>query len=247
MSKQRKNITLESNHVIANLVATYDISHANAKSVASIDYLCIYEYEYDGKKFKYRTHQRDNFSPIPETIELCFKKDPTKAYKVNNSSNNDYFKKSSGVDFFSLIWIGLIVAVLLIIYFIYNMFKEFSEFEIIPFLLIFICLIIIANRKTIKIQKIANNRDAMIEDAMLNNRTVTAYLIKTKSRRWTNKPNNSRLQVHYKEFPYTGKYTYNYNGKKYNKTFEFSSTPPRSLRLFFNKNPKNVIHFTSNT
>lgn len=100
MNQKIKNINSKENRVIANLVATYDISPENAQSVTSIDYLCIYEFEYNGKKHKYRTHQRDNFSPIPETIELGFVKDPSKAYKINNSCNQSGRKSSSSI----LIW-----------------------------------------------------------------------------------------------------------------------------------------------
>ena len=41
MSEKTKNINSKPSHVIANLVATYDISHANVNSVSAIDYLRI--------------------------------------------------------------------------------------------------------------------------------------------------------------------------------------------------------------
>lgn len=236
---ENKNINSKTNRVTANLVATYDLSPANASSVLSIDYLCIYEYEYEGKKYKYRTHQRDNFSPVPETIELVVGKDPNKAYKVNNSSHRSE-TKSLNIMFWAFILGGLI----LIIYFIYNVVKYvFPETNIFS-LLIIICLFIIITTISLRKQKNSKNRDEIIENAMLNNRTVTAYLTKTKYRSHTLQNDSPTMQQYYKERPYKGEYTYEYNGKKYKKSFEFSSQPPNSVRLFFGKNPKDIIHFT---
>ena len=240
MSEKIKSINSKTNHVMVNLVATYDISPADANSVSAIDYLCIYEYEYEGKKYKYRTHQKDNFSPIPETIELGFRKDPSDAYKVNVSSQRNE-NKSSNIIFWMFIFGGLS----LVIYFIYNIVKYVIGSELNIFsLLIIIVLFIIAINNCLKKQKKGNNRDAMIEDAMLNNRTTTAYLTKTTYRSHTLQSASPTMQQHYKERPYKGKYTYEYEGKKYKKSFEFSSSPPSSMRLFFGKNPKDIIHFT---
>lgn len=234
---ENKNINSKTNRVIANLVATYDLSPSNANSVSAIDYLCVYEYEYEGKKYKYRMHQRDNFSPVPEIIELGFTKDPSKPYKVNNSSQKNE-TKTSNITFWTFILGGLI----LIIYFIYNVIKYiFPETNIFS-LLIIICLFIIATIIGLKKQKNGKNRDAMIEDAMLNNRTATAYLTKTiyRSRHYEDKG----MEQYYKERPYKGKYRYEYNGKKYTTALVFSSRPPSSVRLFLGKNPKDIIHFT---
>ena len=80
----------------------------------------------------------------------------------------------------------------------------------------------------------------MIEDAILNDRTATAHLVKT----WhysINVVSTPTLQQIYKTYPYEGKYTYSYNGKKYTKKFKFMSNPPSSIRIFFNKNPKDII------
>ena len=240
MSKITKSVNSKPIHVIANLVATYDLSPADANSVLAIDYLCIYEYEYEGKKYKYRTHQRDNFSPIPEIIELGFTKDPGKAYKVNNSSQSSE-NKSSNIIFWLFIFGGLSLAA----YFIYNIVKYVIGSELNIFsLLIIIGLFIIAIMNGLKKQRKCNNRDAMIEDAMLNNRTTTAYLTKTIYRSHTLQNDSPTMQQYYKERPYKGKYTYEYNGKKYKKSFEFSSHPPKSIRLFLGKTPKDIIHFT---
>lgn len=228
------------NHVVANLVATYDISPANTQSADSVDYLCVYEYEYDGKKYKYRTHQKGNFSPVSETIELGFGKNPAKAYKVDTSSKSNDVKASSGINFYALVGIGLII----VIYIIYRIIKGLLEVEFnIPVLVIFIFGMFLLYKKIFQIQKERENQDAMIEDAILNNRTVNAYLTKTRRRSWSNEE-SSYLTVHYKMYPYEGKYTYTYNGKKYKKTFEFSEYPPNSIRLFFHKNPKDVFHYT---
>lgn len=249
MSENSKNKNSKIKYVTANLVATYDMSPADARSVSAIDYLCTYEYEYDGKKYNYRMHQRDNFSPIPETIELCFTKDPGKAHRVNASAKNDDVKSSSGINIWAVVWIFVIVAVLIIVCAIYHMMKVISQIELemssIPILAILVCLFILGNRSVYKTRKRQKNRDAMIEDALLNNRTVMAYLTKTRQRWWTNEESQD-LKVRYKEFPYTAEYTYEYNGKKYNKSFEFSSTPPGSIRVFFDKNPKDVFYFTGN-
>lgn len=136
---------------------------------------------------------------------------------------------------------ALILTVILIIY---NIIRVLIVFEINIFsLLVFICLLIIITRKSLKKQKSTKNRDVMIEEAMLNNYTVTAYLVKTRHLMWSSQ-DNPQMKQYYKERPYKGKYVYNYNGKKYTKTFVFSSPPPKSMRLFFSKNPKDIIHFT---
>ena len=147
--------------------------------------MIIYEYEYEGKKYKYRTHQRDNFSPVPETLELGFGKYPSKAYKINNSLQKGDLQSSTNINFFILIWGWLILAVILIIYFICSVIKAVIDFEISIFsLLIIISLFTIAIMNGIKKQKNGKSRDEMIENAMLNNHTVSAYLTKSRYRMW---------------------------------------------------------------
>ena len=50
----------------------------------------------------------------------------------------------------------------------------------------------------LKKQRKGNNRDAMIEDAMLNNRTTTAYLTKTIYRSHTLQNDYPTMQQYYK-------------------------------------------------
>lgn len=233
-----------SNHVIANLIATYDLSSANTNSVTAIDYLCVYEYEYNGIKYKFRTHQKDNFSSIPETIELSFNKDPSKAYKVNSALATNRKKSSSRFDFLLFIEIFLISAFLLILYFIYKAFKDLTDFDfkMLPIILIIVVIVVTSSIKSSKKQKASKQLDTMLEEAILNNCVAEAHLVKTIDRKWL--PNEKRTS--YKSYPYKGKYRYQYNGKKYTKSLVFRTYPPTNVRLFFNKNPKKVFYFTDN-
>lgn len=247
MSENPKNLT----HVVAKLIAKYDISPEEAPLYTSIHYLCIYEFEYSGKKYKYRTHQIGDLPliPIPETIELCFIEDPNKARKVTDYYKNEEQKSSSNFSFFIFILIGLTIIIFALSE-IYKLLNEvLSDFNIIniPFILIFICLYILIEKRKTKIRKKLQNRDAMIEDAMLNNRTAIAYLTKTRHHVAKVDDWQSPTEEFYRQFPYEGKYTYNYNGKKYNKTFPFSVYPPHSIRVFFNKNAKDVFTFITKT
>lgn len=231
--------------VTANLVGTYDLSPSGASAVSTIDYLCVYEFEYEGKTYEYRTHQRDNFSPIPETLDLCFIKDPEKAYKTNRYSRAEASKSSSGIDFGVAVWIFVIAGGALILFLAYRFVKfalEDPEMGI-PSLLfygILAAFITWISRKKVQQDKTLDKR---IEEAMVSGRTATAYLVKSRSRRWSNQENRA-LRQHYKEYTYVGKYEYSYNGKKYRQTFEFASSPPKSIRVFFQKNPKKIFHFT---
>ena len=238
-----KNINTKLNHVTANLVATYDLSPDNASSVKNIDYLCVYEYEYEGKIYKYRTHQKDTFSPIPEIIELGFTNDPSSVYKVNTSSQNRLQKSLTSVKAGLLIWGILILMCLIIIYFAYNMVKSlFGDGVSLIGLLIIIVLFVLIVIKSKK-QKNGKNTDEIIEDAILNNRVVTAVLIKIDKRNYVF-IDNPRLKVTYKETPYRGKYKYIYNGKKYTMWRYFSNYPPSTMKLFLGKNPRDIVFST---
>ena len=224
MEKEKNN--LNENCVVANLVASYDLKPDDAKSVTSINYLCIYEYENKGKKYKYRTHQTDNFSSIPETIELDLRKNKIKSsYKI-------------GI----ILWGILILSIF--IYLIKNVIN-FDEINI-PLFLTFIVLYNIIAISKIKSQNEKKRKlDEKLEYAILNNHTVNAYLVETKLHFFlSDGENNSYYNESVRKYPYSGKYTYSYNGKKYTKTFDFLRNPPTSIRLFFDKNPKDIFYFT---
>lgn len=234
MWKKNKNINTKPKHVIANLVATYDLSPPEAQSVLSIDYLCVYEYEYEGKKYKYRTHQKDTFSSIPEMIELGFTKDPNNAYKVNISSQGNENKSSVNIIFWSFIFIGLFI----LLFIIYNIIKYFNIIGILFIIGILIAIISKSNKKNNNHKK---NKDEMLENAILNNNTAIAYLIKTK---YISRFEDTELDSYYRGKNYETKYKYEYNGKKYTTSFYFGSRPPRVIKIFFGKNPKDIIHVT---
>ena len=136
----KKALNQNMNYVTANLVATYDLCALSDPSVKYIDYLCVYEYEYEGKIYKYREHKKDNFSPIPETLELVFRENPSDVHKVKKtpSENNDSKSTSSHwcviflVCFLGLPIILVICAICHLIKFISEV--EFSEINILPIL-----------------------------------------------------------------------------------------------------------------
>lgn len=235
MNEKTNDVNPEMNHVIATLVATYDLSHSDEQSVKSIDYLCIYEYQYDGKTYKYRTRQQDNFSQIPEEIELCFKKDPKKAFKKRENNEPSSESKMFWIIFF-------IIGMFLLMLFINGLSDTTANnpFIMIFFILIFIFVILISFHK----KKNKKDINELLEEAMINNRTVIAHLTKWKYIHYsptTDDLKDYRDRMIY-ENPYRGKYTYTYNKKEYKIVFYFSTIPPKSIRLFFNKNPKDIIH-----
>lgn len=208
--------------VVARLVATYNLSPSDATEVQQIDYLCVYEYEYEGIIYTYRKRQRDHFSPIPEEIDLYFKKDPNKAGPIRKPSG----KSSSSWRPFI---IGGVIAAAILLCAIYNLVRAFMAEPqmLIPFVL---CAAVISAWSVWKVRT-SQSKDERLEVAMLHGRSVTAYRVKTRR----------AFDYGAKKWRYKGKYAYQYKGKKYKKTFMFSTTPPESLRLFFEKNPKDVF------
>lgn len=238
--------------VVANLVATYNLNSTDEKSVMDIDYLCIYEYEYNGKKYKYRTHQKDNFEPIPEQLELCFyQKNPEKAFKkrkTNTDFSNDSKEKKSTSLVKYIVYAVCFIFIAIIIYIFYKLFKIFTVVGDIKHIFIFIIAVVLISLICIKKEKNTKGKDELLEDAIVNNRTATAYL---KKERFYNPAGNLKElspalsgtadRVYFKDTPYQAIYTYEYNGKKYKKTIWFASKPPKTIRVYFNKNPKDII------
>lgn len=235
----------EKKYVSGNLVATYDLTPTYSQSFKNLDYLCVYEYEYEGKKYKYRTHQRDNFAPVPETIQLVITKDPSKAIKVNNSTENQQYKKSSSFG------CGLIAFAIVIfaIYAVYSLIKTLIdsfakikfEFNII-YVFIFVVIVLLNVIAISKARRKQSNRDAEIEDAILNNRVVNAQLKKSVYVNFTNFEHGSANHSIYKSNPYEGIYTYEYNGKKYTIKYGFDNTPPSVITLYLGKKAKDIIY-----
>lgn len=143
--------------VTAHLVSTYDLSPADAKDVQQIDYLCVYEYEYDGVTYKYHARQWDNFSPVPEELDLYFAKDPAKASPARKPGKVSPSTRTVMI-------VGGIVFLLIFIQAIRALIAVFSESlpMFITFAIFAPIIWILAMRK----QKTAKSKNEMLEDAV---------------------------------------------------------------------------------
>ena len=217
----------QGHRVTARLSATYNLSGED-RSIQNIDYLCVYEFRHNGITYKYRTRQRDNFSPIPEEIELYFKDDPEKAMPVGKKPAPNPERKSPLPRY--LFTFGCILLCTLIFYCIYRGLATMAKDGANPLVIIILAVIIFlfARKRTAK--QSPKVKEAMIEEAVANGRTATAHLVKYKFL------GNKNLDVRYK-----GKYAYTFKGKTYKYTLYTATTPPKSVRVFFHKNPRSVF------
>ena len=224
----------EHNKVIGKLVASYDLSPSSAKDVKSINYLYVYEYEYNGKKYSYSEHKCDSFDPVMEEIELYFDKDPGKAFRMSNNKRNDNNGKL-------ITTIFVIVVFVIFIYLLVMVGKSFIKNPIVTILIIILFIIGIIFSK-IKAKK-HKNLNQLLKEALSENRFATAYL---KKNTFLLHENGSR-EYYEKTIQYNhnrAKYEYEYNGKKYKTTLYFSEIPPQVIKVYFNKNPKDVFYYT---
>lgn len=239
-------------YATAKLIATHVLSlnprYSSAYSDSSKNTnLFVYEFEHNGKMYKYR--KIDNSAP--KTIDLCFD-DPNNVYRLElsesntDSTNSRPTKKSKAI-----VWIILIISIIFIVCTFSSVFENLKDIdhpiykENIPYILIFIIFIIIINVMTHKKQKWPTKlqeRLEKLENAILNNHVAIANL-----KRWYSRTHGDNIRpggtiYDTWEYQYCGIYKYNYNGRTYRYKGYFREIPEKQIKLFFGKNPKDIIY-----
>ena len=225
------------NKVIAKLIKSYDLSPSGSHDVKSIHYFNIYEFEYNGKKYNYSEIINDNFDKNLSEIELFFDDDPNKAYRASDNTN---LKMTKNEKFLVTVFFSFLFVVF--IYFLITSFKIFIEKPIMFIILLF--LFIIAILIAIKKKKKKKSFNELLADSLLNNRTAIAYLKKSQYIFFDSDNTNEYYEKTIQYNPYRAKYEYEYNGRKYRKVLHFSEIPPSIIKVYFNKNPRDIFYYT---
>ena len=212
-------------YVNSKLIAKYDLS--NKEDLCEAAYLCVYEYEYMNKKYKYRMLCPDRITEIPEEMEVMFKnhpKDAVRAVYLHKDEERGIFIK-----IFSLI-ITLLEIISTAIY-IYILFKYMMIDNLYGMIMLAFGIIIILF--SIVKSKLPNKRTKMyaqLENSIINNSVAEAQLEKTSS--------NSLLYHGYK-----GKYKYSYQNTEYIKEFRFKNKPHQNIKIYFDNDTGKIIYF----
>lgn len=220
--------------VTAKLIATYDLNPFRT-SYADKFYLHVFEFEHNGKKYKYRVM----YDTVPETITLCFN-DLNHIYRLKPAVTNSISDRK----FNTILWIFLLIGIVTTLYIIFKISDFLSNYKIknILILIIFICIFLTFNITLFsKFKKEKKDLKEKLEEAILNNHTAIAYL-----KRWHSRHDpkglyhGTELDAHRTQFH--GTYKYDYNGKTYTYRGYFSKMPPEKIKLFLGKGPKDILY-----